>query len=219
MQTQGWHYETEGPDAPLTFKGVVFNEMKGAYSSPDNLIGRYTQQSLFPDTIYSLDSGGDPAVIPDLTYEQFRDFHRRYYHPSNATIFFYGDDHSDERLGLLDAYLSEFERAAAVPAVAIQPPLSETRRFVYGFDAGLADQNGNGADPKRSYVTINWLLNEITDVETTAALQVLSHALVGTQASPLRKALIDSGLGDDLTGGGYGPYLSLIHISEPTRPY
>ena len=206
LQTQGWHYETEGPDAPLTFKGVVFNEMKGAYSSPDNLIGRYTQQSLFPDTIYSLDSGGDPAVIPDLTYEQFRDFHRRYYHPSNATIFFYGDDHSDERLELLDAYLSEFERAAAAPAVAIQPPLSETRRFVYGFDAGPADQNGNGADPKRSYVTINWLLNEITDVETTAALQVLSHALVGTQAAPLRKALIDSGLGDDLTGGGYGPY-------------
>lgn len=206
LQTQGWHYQTEGRDAPLTFKGVVFNEMKGVYSSPDSLIGRYTQQSLFPDTIYSLDAGGDPAVIPDLTYQQFRDFHRRYYHPSNAAIFFYGDDHSDERLALLDAYLSEFERAAAAPEVAIQPPLSKTRRFVYGFDAGPADQNGNGGDPKRSYVAINWLLNEITDVETTLALQVLSHALVGTQASPLRKALIDSGLGDDLTGSGYGPH-------------
>ncbi|MCB9153956.1 MAG: insulinase family protein [Caldilineae bacterium] len=206
LQTQGWHYETDGPDAPLTFKGVVFNEMKGVYSSPDSLIGRYTQQSLFPDTIYSLDSGGDPAVIPDLTYEQFREFHRRTYHPSNAMIFFYGDDHSDERFGLVDQYLSEFERAAAAPEVAIQPRLAETRRFVYGFDAGPADENGNGADPKRSYVTINWMLNEIVDIETTLALQVLSHALVGTQASPLRKALIDSGLGDDLTGGGYGPH-------------
>ena len=111
LQNQGWHYETDGPDAPLTYKGVVFNEMKGVYSSPDSLIGRFTQQSLFPDNVYSLDSGGDPAVMPDLTYEQFRSFHRRYYHPSNATIVFYGDDHSDERLRMVDAYLSEFEAA------------------------------------------------------------------------------------------------------------
>ena len=211
LQNQGWHYETDGPDAPLTYKGVVFNEMKGVYSSPDSLIGRFTQQSLFPDTIYSLDSGGDPAVIPDLTYEQFRSFHRRTYHPSNATIIFYGDDHSDERLQMVDAYLSEFEPGSAAPEVVIQPRLSETRRFLHGYDAGPAGEaNGtagsNGGDPKRSYVTINWLLNEVTDVDTTLALQVLSHALVGTQASPLRKALIDSGLGDDLTGGGYGPH-------------
>lgn len=206
LQTQGWHYETAGPDAPLTLKGVVFNEMKGVYSAPDSLIGRFTQQSLFPDNVYSLDSGGDPAVIPDLTYEQFRSFHRRYYHPSNATIFFYGDDHSDERLRLLDAYLSQFDRGEAAPPVALQPRLSETRRFVYGFDAGPEAVNGSGGEPKRSYVTVNWLLNEITDVDTTLALQVLSHALVSTQASPLRKALIDSGLGDDLTGGGYGPH-------------
>ena len=211
LQNQGWHYETESPDAPLTYKGVVFNEMKGVYSSPDSLIGRFTQQSLFPDNVYSLDSGGDPAVIPDLTYEQFRSFHRRYYHPSNATIIFYGDDHSDERLRMVDAYLSEFEAAPPAPDITSQPRLSETRRFVYGYDAGPAGEtNGaagsNGDDPKRSYVTINWLLNEVTDVDTTLALQVLSHALVGTQASPLRKALIDSGLGDDLTGGGYGPH-------------
>ncbi len=129
MQNQGWHYETEGTDAPLTYKGVVFNEMKGVYSSPDSLIGRFTQQSLFPDNVYSLDSGGDPAVIPDLTYEQFRSFHRRYYHPSNATIIFYGDDHSDERLRMMDAYLSKFEAAPPAPDITSQPRLSRNAPF------------------------------------------------------------------------------------------
>ncbi len=202
LQTQGWHYETAGPDAPLTFKGVVFNEMKGVYSSPDALIGRYSQQTVFPDTIYGLDSGGDPAVIPDLTYEQFKRFYARHYHPSNSYIYFYGDDHSDERLRLLDSYLSGYEPIEPAPPVALQPRFDATRRFVYGYDAGA--DGGNGAGPaKRSYVTINWLLNEVTDLETTLALEVLSHILMSTQASPLRKALLDSGLGEGVIGGGY----------------
>src|SRR5690606_10693811 len=98
LQPEGWHYELETADAPLAFKGVVFNEMKVAYSSPDNLLGRVTEQSLFPDTVYSHDSGGDPAAIPDLTYEDFKSFHETYYHPSNARIWFYGDDDPQERL-------------------------------------------------------------------------------------------------------------------------
>ncbi|MFZ2357933.1 MAG: insulinase family protein [Anaerolineae bacterium] len=202
LQTQGWHYETDGPDAPLTYKGVVFNEMKGVYSSPDALIGRYSQQTVFPDTIYGLDSGGDPAVIPDLTYEQFKRFYERHYHPSNSYLFFYGDDHSDERLRLLDSYLSGYEPIEPAPPVALQPRFDATRRFVYGYDAGA--DGGNGAGPaKRSYVTLNWLLNEVTDLDTTLALDVLSHILMSTQASPLRKALLDSGLGEGVIGGGY----------------
>jgi hypothetical protein len=202
LQTQGWHYETEGPDAPLSYKGVVFNEMKGVYSSPDALIGRYSQQTVFPDTIYGLDSGGDPAVIPDLTYEQFKRFYEQHYHPSNSYLFFYGDDHSDERLRLLDSYLSGYEPIEPAPPAALQPRFDATQRFVYGYDAGA--DGGNGAGPaKRSYVTINWLLNEVTDLETTLALEVLSHILVSTQASPLRKALLDSGLGEGVIGGGY----------------
>ncbi len=202
LQTQGWHYEIDGPDAPLTYKGVVFNEMKGAYSSPDALIGRYSQQTIFPDNVYGLDSGGDPAVIPDLTYEQFKRFYERHYHPSNSYIFFYGDDHSDERLRLVDAYLSGYEPIEPAPPVALQPAFDATRRFVYGYDAGADGDNGAGP-ARRSYVTINWLLNEVTDLETTLALDVLSHILVSTQASPLRKALIDSGLGEGVIGGGY----------------
>lgn len=202
LQTQGWHYETEGSDAPLTYKGVVFNEMKGVYSSPDALIGRYSQQTLFPDTVYGLDSGGDPAVIPDLTYEQFRRFYERHYHPSNSYIFFYGDDHSDERLRLVDAYLSAYQPIEPAPPVALQPAFDATRRFVYGYDAGADGDNGAGP-AKRSYVTINWLMNEVTDLETTLALDVLSHILISTQASPLRKALLDSGLGEGVIGGGY----------------
>lgn len=202
LQAQGWHYEADSLDAPLSYKGVVFNEMKGVYSSPDALIGRYSQQTLFPDTVYGLDSGGDPAVMPDLTYEQFRNFYQRHYHPSNSYIFFYGDDHSDERLRVLDAYLSEYDPIEPAPPISLQPRFAATRRFVYGYDAG-ADESTNGDGAKRSYVTINWLLNEVTDLDTTLALDVLSHTLMSTQASPLRKALIDSGLGEGVIGGGY----------------
>src|SRR5258706_10705069 len=109
LEQEGWHYEIEALDQPLAYKGVVFNEMKGAYSSPDRVLHVQSQQSLFPENTYGLDSGGSPKHIPDLTYAQFKSFHERFYHPSNARIFFYGDDDPEERLRLLDAYLTEFE--------------------------------------------------------------------------------------------------------------
>src|SRR5262249_46671168 len=112
LQQEGWHYELEQLDEPLVYKGVVFNEMKGSYSSPDRVLMEYSQQSLYPDVTYGVDSGGDPKVIPDLTYEQFKAFHTNYYHPSNARIYCYGDDPPEERLRLLDAYLRDFERLA-----------------------------------------------------------------------------------------------------------
>jgi len=202
FQTQGWHYETDGPDAPLSYKGVVFNEMKGVYSAPDALIDRYSQQTLFPDTIYGLDSGGDPAAIPDLSYEQFQRFYHRHYHPSNSFIFFYGDDHSDERLRLVDEYLRAYQPSEPAPLVALQPPFAAPRRFLFDYDAG-AEQESDASPARRSYVTINWLMNQVTDLETTLALSVLSYILVSTQASPLRKALLDSGLGEGVIGGGY----------------
>lgn len=202
LQTQGWHYESDGPDAPLTYKGVVFNEMKGVYSAPDALIGRYSQQTLFPDTVYGLDSGGDPATIPDLTYEQFKRFYDRHYHPANSYLYFYGDDHSDERLRMVDAYLSQYQPGEPVPPVPLQPAFDATRRFVYGYDAG-AEEEESAEPAQRSYLTVNWLMNEVTDLETTLALDVLSHILISTQASPLRKALLDSGLGEGVIGGGY----------------
>ena len=111
FEQEGWHYELEEPDAALTFKGVVYNEMKGVYSSADSLMYEAAQQTLYPDCTYGKDSGGNPPNILDLTYEQFEAFHRDLYHPSNARIFFAGDDDPTERLEILDAYLSQFEQA------------------------------------------------------------------------------------------------------------
>ena len=197
FQQEGWHFEIEKPDSPLGYKGVVFNEMKGAYSSPDNLLAEYSQQSLFPDTTYGLDSGGDPRVIPSLTYEEFRDFHRRYYHPSNSRIFFYGDDDPDERLRLAHQYLKDFEKLDIDSAVSLQGSFDKPRSFVFLFASGKDD-------PSRSkgMVTVNWLLSETTEIEMNVALTILGYILMGTPGSPLRKALIDSGLGEDVTGLG-----------------
>lgn len=195
LQQEGWHYEIESPDAPLTFKGVVFNEMKGNYSSPDSLLSEYSQNSIFPDTIYRLDSGGDPLVIPDLTYAEFKKFHQTYYHPSNAYIWFYGDDPEDERLRILEDWLKDFDKQDPKSVIPLQGRFIHPRREVHKYDSGETD------DPK-SYINLNWMLDEIPASETSLGLGILSHILTGTPASPLRKALMDSGLGEDLTGGG-----------------
>lgn len=194
LQQEGWHYEIEDPHAPLTFKGVVFNEMKGALSSPDDLLGELTQQSLYPDTPYGLNSSGDPAVIPDLTYEEFRNFHATYYHPSNAYIYFYGDDPEDERLRLMDEWLNAFERKEIHSQLPLQPQWNEPRKMAHPYDSG-------DTPDAKAYITTNWLMPESTNTQTTLALSILAHILLATPASPLKKALIDSGLGEDVTGG------------------
>jgi len=198
LQQEGWHYELEKAEDPLIFKGVVFNEMKGVYSSPDSVMGSLSMRLLFPDTTYGVESGGHPRNIPDLTWEQFSSFHRTYYHPSNARLFFYGDFDPIERLRILDDYLSEFDRLDVSSEVALQPRWSEPRYVEEVYDAG---QDAD-ADAKKSMVTLNWLLCESTDQKHMLALEVLSYILLGTSASPLRKALIESGLGEDVTGGG-----------------
>ena len=194
FEQEGWHYELEALDQPLTYKGVVFNEMKGAYASPDSLIARYSEQSLFPDTVYRHDSGGDPEVIPELTYEAFRAFHARYYHPSNARIFFYGDDDPEARLRAVGEYLDAFEPLEVDSTIPLQPRLSQPRRLVFPYPVG--EEN-----TPRSMVTVNWLLTENADPTEVLALNVLAYSLIETPASPLRKALIDSGLGEDVIGG------------------
>jgi Zn-dependent M16 (insulinase) family peptidase len=197
LQQEGWHYELEDADDALKFKGVVFNEMKGAYSSPDNLLQRYSQRSLFPDNAYGLDSGGDPQEIPNLTYEQFKAFHDTYYHPSNARVFFYGDDPPEERLRLTDAYLRAFEPITPPSEIRLQERFDAPKQVTQPYDASEEVEG-----TKKGMVTVNWMLAEASDPETTLGLDILSHILIGTPASPLRKALIDSGLGEDLTAGG-----------------
>ena len=199
LAQEGWHYELDGPNGPLTFKGVVFNEMKGAYSSPDNLLDRSSRRALFPDNTYGVDSGGDPAAIPDLTYEQFRRFYQSYYHPSNSLLYFYGDDDPEERLRRMDAYLAPFERAEVDAVVALQAPFDAPRRERRPYNAG-ADAAGDGGGPK-AFVEVSWLLPEYEDTALIMALSILDYCLLDTPASPLRKTLIDSGLGEDVLGG------------------
>lgn len=209
LDQEGWHYELETAAAPLIYKGVVFNEMKGAYSSPDGLLFRSSQQSLFPDNTYGFDSGGDPTAIPDLTYEQFKAFHDTYYHPSNAFIFFYGNDESEERLRILNGYLNDYSRQMVDSAVTLQPAFKEPQRLAFPYSVDGDSDNGR---PK-SYIQMNWVLPEFEDPVLTMGLAVLSYVLVETSASPLRKALIDSGLGEDVVGGGLGTYTRQMTFS------
>jgi Zn-dependent M16 (insulinase) family peptidase len=194
LRQEGWHYELDSRDGPLTYKGVVFNEMKGALSSPDDLLGELSQQSLYPDTPYGLNSGGDPAVIPDLTHAEFKAFHETYYHPSNAYIYFYGDDPEAERLRYLDTWLEAFDRREVDSRLPLQSRFTAPRREVKPYDSG------DSPDAK-SYISVNWMLSEAGDVQATLALSILAHVLLATPASPLRKVLIESGLGEDVTGG------------------
>ena len=208
FQQEGWHYELEDRADPLSFKGVVFNEMKGAYSSPDNVLSEQSLQSLFPDNQYGFDSGGDPKHIPDLTFEQFVAFHTNYYHPSNARIFFYGDDDPDERLKIIDKCISDFESINIDSAVALQPRFKGPKRTVRSFMVGEDTQSR-----AKGMVTLNWAFDEIADIQMHFALRILGYILLGMPASPLRKALIDSGLGEDIAGEGLGTELRQLYFS------
>ena len=194
LAQEGWRYEPDG-EGRLHFQGVVFNEMKGAWSSPDSLLGRESEQALFPDTIYGHDSGGDPQHIPDLTWEQFRQFHQTCYHPANARIWFYGDDDPDERLRLVDDFIRDFGPQDGSPDIPLQPRWSEPRSVRVGYAVA-----GDG-EQQKGLMTLNWLLDEFRDAELTLGLGILDYILLGTPASPLRVALIGSGLGEDVTGG------------------
>ena len=205
FRQEGWHYELEDSTKPMIYKGVVFNEMKGAYSDPNQILGNASQHSLFPDNIYGLPSGGDPKIIPELSYEEFVAFHRDYYHPSNARIVFYGDDNPDERLRLMDSYLSRFELATPQSTISLQPSMDAPQKITRPYAASDTDA--------KSYLTLNWLLPEQGDPEIALGFKILDHILLGSPASPLRKALIESGLGEDLAGIGLEDELRQMYFS------
>ncbi|TVR66958.1 MAG: peptidase M16 [Spirochaetaceae bacterium] len=186
------HFDEEGN---LRITGVVYNEMKGNYSSHDSIAAEKCYQSLFPDTIYRHDSGGDPAAIPSLTWDRFSAFHNRYYHPANARIVLYGDIPAEEYLDFLDReFLRSFEKGRTYMVLEEQPRWEKPRLFETTFPAEGAE------DLKRSSsVTLNWLLFPVTETRRLLAASVLAEVLVGHSGSPLTKALIDSGLGQDLS--------------------
>ena len=208
FQQEGWHYELEHLKEPLKYKGVVFSEMKGAYSSPDTLIAEFSLRSLFPDNAYGFDAGGDPREISNLTFEQFVDFHRKYYHPSNARIYFYGDDTPEHRLLLMNEYLKDFERIEVDSSISLQKPFDRSRRIIRSFAV-----TGNEKNSSKGMITLNWMLPESADNELNMAMHLLEYILLGMPGSPLRKALIESNLGEDLTGTGLGSEIRQMYFS------
>jgi hypothetical protein len=199
FRQEGWHYELENVEAPLVYKGVVFNEMKGVFSSPDAVMRDLSQRSLYPDVTYGKSSGGDPKAIPDLTYSQFKRFHEKFYHPSNTRAFFSGDDPAGDRLAILDAYFSQFEAAPVDAEVQLQPRFNAPRRVVATY-AGTKEK-GKARD---GMVQLNWMLDPPADRTEALSHGMLSYLLAGNPAAPLRKALTESGLGEGMTGGGIG---------------
>jgi Zn-dependent M16 (insulinase) family peptidase len=194
---EGHHLEFVNPDDPasdLTVSGIVYNEMKGAYSSPDSLMYKALQQNLFPDNPYGFDSGGDPTVIPRLTWEQLREFHRLYYSPTNAYFFLYGNIPPEDHLAFLEDVLRGCGKVRVESAIGLQPrwerPRSVRDCYPVAKDESLA---------RKTAVNLAWMMAENTDPEEVLLLRIAAHALVGTAAGPLRKALIDSGMGEDLS--------------------
>lgn len=202
LQQEGWHYELEKAEDPLTIKGVVYNEMKGVYSSPESLMSRLSQQALFPDNAYGVDSGGDPTNIPELTFQKVQQFHSTYYHPSNSRIFFYGDDDQLTRLNLLDEYLKDFDAIEVSSTVKYQQKTNEC------FPKKIIKYAVSTEKSNADMITINWLLNDVQLPPTEMmALSVLERLLLGTSQSLLKKALTESQLGESVIGGGLRDHL------------
>ena len=181
----------------LVYKGVVYNEMKGAMSSPDQVMVRSILKSLFPSSTYRYNSGGDPAEIPSLSYEQLKAFHRRHYHPSNAFFYTYGNLPLKDHLAFIEAQaLNQFERIDPDTVVHSQPRWDKPQSVSYSYPFNPKE------DASQKYqICLAWLTTDIQDTFDVLALTLLEQILLGNSASPLRKALIDSALGSALCDG------------------
>lgn len=196
MMQEGWHYELENKDAEITYKGVVYNEMKGAFSSPESILFRKISESLFPDTQYGVESGGDPDVIPELTQEQFEAFHKKYYHPSNSYIYLYGDMNIDEKLKFLDEeYLKDFDRIEVDSEILLQKSFDKQNEKVINYPI-----SSNEKEEDKTFLSMNFTIGKATDDEVYLAFDILEHLLLETPSSPLKKALIDAKIGKDVFG-------------------
>ena len=210
FRQEGWSYKLDDPDGELTLSGVVYNEMKGAFSSPDGVLDRVILNSLFPDTSYANESGGDPEAIPELTYEQFLDFHRKFYHPSNSYIYLYGDMDMEEKLRWLDEkYLSDFDTVPVDSAIRFQQPFDQMREVVQEYSIASEESEEEG-----TYLSYNKVIGTSLDEKLYLAFQILDYALLSAPGAPLKKALLDAGIGKDILGsydnGVYQPVFSVI---------
>lgn len=196
FRQEGWHYELTGKDDELKINGVVYNEMKGAYSSPDEVLSSQIYRSLFPDNTYSKDSGGNPEYIPKLTYEAYLDFYHKYYHPSNSYIYLYGDMDVVERLEWLDKeYLSLYDYKKVNSEINKQPAFDEIKNVEAQYSITMDDSQEN-----KTYLSYNRVVGDTLDEMLYQAFDVLDYALVSSPGAPVKQALIDAGIGDDVYG-------------------
>ncbi len=193
---EGVTYSLESEDGELKYNGVVYNEMKGAFSSPDDVLERVITHSLFPDTCYGVESGGNPDFIPDLTYEKFLEFHKTYYHPSNSYIYIYGDMDMNRTLDWLDKeYLSEFENISVSSEIGVQKPFETMREVREAYSISESEPEENN-----TYLSYNFVTGDILDKELYLAFQILEYAIVSMPGSPIKKALLEKGIGKDISG-------------------
>lgn len=210
FRQEGWHYEMESEDGPVTLNGVVYNEMKGAFSSPEGLLDRYTQKILYPDSCYTHESGGAPEAIPDLTYEAFLDFHRKYYHPSNSFIYLYGNMDMAEKLDWLDReYLCHYDRQPLDSEIHFQKPFLEPvdREIFYPITEEDPEEHA-------TYLSLNTVVGDDLDPKLYLAFQILEYVLLDAPGAILKKELVQAGIGKDVLGsyenGILQPYFSVI---------
>ena len=209
FKQEGWHYELENMDAPITINGVVYNEMKGAYSSPDEMLQQQIFQTLFPDNTYGKDSGGNPDCIPELTYEAYLDFYKKYYHPSNSYIYLYGDFDIKERLEWMDKeYLSKYDVNEINSEVALQEPFEEVKEVIAKYPISSEE-----SEEDNTYFAYSKVVGNILDKTLSQVMSILDYALVSAPGAPVRQALIDAKIGQDVFGsyddGMYQPLYTI----------
>ena len=197
FKQEGWHYELESEEDALTLNGVVYNEMKGAFSSPEDVLDRVTLNALFPDTTYANESGGDPACIPQLTYENFLKFHQRYYHPCNSYIYLYGDMDVVSKLDWLDkAYLSHYDQIELDSAVGMQQPFEKPGEVVKKYSIASSE-----SEQDHTYLSYSAVVGTTLEPQLALAFDVLDYALLSAPGAPLKQALLDAKIGKDIIGG------------------
>ena len=196
FRQEGWNYHLEQKEGPLKYNGVVYNEMKGAFSSPDDVLEREIMNSLFPDTTYGCESGGDPVNIPDLSYEEFLDFHRQYYHPSNSFIYLYGNMDMEEKLEFIDShYLSAFDSLAIDSQIRDQEAFAQVKDIQKNYP--VSEDEG---EEDNTYLSYNMVVGEAADINLSLAFEVLDYALLSAPGAPLKQALLDAKIGKDIYG-------------------
>ncbi|WP_058485083.1 insulinase family protein [Defluviitalea phaphyphila] len=196
LMQEGWHYELQNKDDEITYNGVVYNEMKGAFSSPESILFRKIEESLFPDTPYGKESGGDPEYIPDLTYEDFIKFHRKYYHPSNSYIYLYGNGNLEKQLEFIDReYLSNFDRKSIDSNIPIQKAFDNIKEININYPISPEE-----TEKEKTFLSLNYVIDKSTNPEIYLAFQILEYLLLETPAAPLKKAILDAGIGKDVFG-------------------